>query len=179
LDRFGGERPDVIARAEALPFRDASFDAVLSTQLWGLVDEPSGIVREIVRVARPGARIWLSGPANWPYDSARAEHRFGAPDLPGLVKGLAVETILPEGGMLGLPFALWNIAVREATRAAERRVGAAGRILRGPAIVSYLVSNLAGRALERLAAAGPLASFLGYLDGRMPMNFLVVARKRT
>jgi SAM-dependent methyltransferase len=179
LDRLEGERPGVVARAEAMPFRDASFDAVLSTQLWGLVDEPSEVVREIVRVARPGARVWLSGPANWPYDSARAEHRFGAPDLPELVEGLDVVTILPEGGMVGLPFALWNIAVREATRAAERRLGVVGRFLRGPAVVSNFVSNLAGRALERLAAAGPLSGYLGYLDGRMPMNFLVVARKRS
>jgi hypothetical protein len=122
--------------------------------------------------------VWLSGPAHWPYDSARAEHRFGEPDLPELVRGLEVETILPQGGMLGLPFALWNVAVREATRAAERRLGVAGRVLRGPALLSNLLSNLGGRALERLAHAGPLSGFLGYLDGRMPMNFLVVARKR-
>lgn len=179
LDRLEEARPGVVARAEAMPFRDGSFDAVVSTQLWGLVDEPSELVREIARVAKPGARVWLSGPANWPYDSARAEHRFGAPDLPELAQELIVETILPEGGMLGLPFALWNIAVREATLAAERRLGVVGRVLRGPAVVSNFVSNLAGRALERLAAAGPLSDFLGYLDGRMPMNFLVVARKRS
>lgn len=179
LDRLEEERPDVVAGGETMPFGDASFDAVLCTQLWGLVDDPGGLVREIVRVARPGGRVWLSGPANWPYDSARAEHRFGAPDLPGLVEGLDVEELLPQGGMLGLPFALWNIGVREATRSAERRLGVAGRVLRGPATVSNFVSNLGGRALERLAATGPLSSFLGYLDARMPMNFLIVARKRT
>jgi SAM-dependent methyltransferase len=177
LDRIQEERPDVIASAERMPFRDGSFDAVLCTQLWGLVGDPGGLVREITRVARPGGRVWLSGPALWPYDSARAEHRFGEPDLPELVRGLEVETILPQGGMLGLPFALWNIAVREATRSAERRLGVAGRILLVPAVVSNFVSNLGGRTLERLAASGPLSSFLGYLDGRMPMNFLVVARK--
>jgi SAM-dependent methyltransferase len=179
LDRLEEERPGVAARAEAMPFRDGSFDAVLSTQLWGLVDDPRQVVREIVRVARPGASVWLSGPAHWPYDSSTAEHRFGAPDLPGLAEGLVVERILAEGGMLALPFALWNIVVREATLATGRRIGAVGWALRGPASVSNVLSNLAGRTLERLAESGPLSAFLGYLDARMPMNFLVVARKRS
>jgi hypothetical protein len=50
-------------------------------------------------------------------------------------------------------------------------------VLRVPASGAYLVSNLAGRLLERLAGRGPLAEFLGYLDRRLPMNFLVVAEK--
>jgi len=159
------------------PFRKAAPELVERVE--HRVRAPGALVREIVRVVRPGGWVWLSGPANWPYDSARAEHRFGAPDLPELARELVVETILPEGGMLGLPFALWNIAVREATRAAERRLGVVGRALRGPAVVSHFVSNVAGRTLERLASAGPLSDFLGYLDRRMPMNFLVVARRRS
>ncbi len=51
-----------IADAEALPFGDASFDAVLST--FGVMFAPNQpqVARELLRVTRPGGRIGL---ANW------------------------------------------------------------------------------------------------------------------
>jgi demethylmenaquinone methyltransferase/2-methoxy-6-polyprenyl-1,4-benzoquinol methylase len=47
----------VQGNAEALPFADASFDAVTATYLLRYVDDPAATVRELVRVARPGAPI--------------------------------------------------------------------------------------------------------------------------
>lgn len=49
----------VAGRAERLPFRDASFDAVTVTYLLRYVDDPDATLREIVRTARPGAVIAL------------------------------------------------------------------------------------------------------------------------
>ena len=46
-----------------------------------------------------------------------------------------------------------------------------------PAAALYVGSNLMGRALEILAAHGPLAPFLGYLDRRLPTNLLLVAER--
>lgn len=178
LDLREEQRPEIVARAESIPLASESVDAVLATQILGLLDDPVGAGREIARVLRPGGRLWLSCPAAWPYDSARVEHRFGEPELPGLVPGLTVTEIVPQGGMLALPFAIGNQAVREAAIAAERRLGAAGRILHGPAAVAYTISNLAGRLLERMADRRGRSGILGYLDARLPMNFLVVAEKR-
>jgi SAM-dependent methyltransferase len=55
-----------IADAEALPYADASFDAVLST--FGVMFAPDHVAsaRELLRVTRPGGRIGL---ANWTPDS--------------------------------------------------------------------------------------------------------------
>jgi SAM-dependent methyltransferase len=55
-----------IADAEALPYADASFDAVLST--FGVMFAPdhAASARELLRVTRPGGRIGL---ANWTPDS--------------------------------------------------------------------------------------------------------------
>lgn len=51
-----------VAAAEALPFPDGSFDAVLSTFGAMFAADPAAAARELVRVTRPGGRIGL---ANW------------------------------------------------------------------------------------------------------------------
>ena len=45
------------ARAERLPFPDASFDHLTFTYLLRYVDDPSAVMRELARVVRPGGRI--------------------------------------------------------------------------------------------------------------------------
>jgi demethylmenaquinone methyltransferase / 2-methoxy-6-polyprenyl-1,4-benzoquinol methylase len=46
-------------RAEALPFPDASFDALTVTYLLRYVDDPAATVRELARVVRPGGTVAL------------------------------------------------------------------------------------------------------------------------
>lgn len=46
-----------LARAEALPFGDASFDAVTFTYLLRYVDDVGATVRELVRVVKPGGTL--------------------------------------------------------------------------------------------------------------------------
>jgi demethylmenaquinone methyltransferase/2-methoxy-6-polyprenyl-1,4-benzoquinol methylase len=53
-----GERVELReARAEALPFEDASFDGLTFTYLLRYVDDPAATMRELARVVRPGARV--------------------------------------------------------------------------------------------------------------------------
>jgi demethylmenaquinone methyltransferase / 2-methoxy-6-polyprenyl-1,4-benzoquinol methylase len=44
-------------RAEALPFDDASFDALTFTYLLRYVDDPGQTMKELARVVRPGGRV--------------------------------------------------------------------------------------------------------------------------
>src|SRR6267378_4129117 len=52
-----GHIPFVRARAECLPFPDASFDHLTFTYLLRYVDDPAAVMRELARVVRPGGRI--------------------------------------------------------------------------------------------------------------------------
>lgn len=49
--------PAVLARAEALPFRDGTFDTAVSSLVFCSVDDPSAALAEIRRVLRPGGRL--------------------------------------------------------------------------------------------------------------------------
>ncbi len=56
--RERGPRVELIeAQAEALPFEDASFDALTFTYLLRYVDDPRATVAELARVLRPGGRV--------------------------------------------------------------------------------------------------------------------------
>jgi SAM-dependent methyltransferase len=60
---FGAARSSAIrfvaAGAEALPFRDGSFDLVVSRVSLPYTDVPAAL-REMARVLRPGGRVWIS-----------------------------------------------------------------------------------------------------------------------
>lgn len=170
-------RPEVAGRAERLPFAEGVFDAVLCTQVLELVSDPGETVREIGRVLASGGIVCLTTPGAYPYDSPVPGHRFGERQLRELFSGLTVIEILPQGGMMAAPFLLANVAAREVVLAARRRIGGAAVVLRPVAGAIHLVSNACGRLLEILASHGPLAPFLGALNRRFPMNFLVLAVK--
>lgn len=52
------ERVELVrGEAERLPFADERFDALTATYLLRYVDDPAGVLRELARVMRPGARL--------------------------------------------------------------------------------------------------------------------------
>jgi ubiquinone biosynthesis O-methyltransferase len=54
-----------LARAEALPFRECSFDLVTAITVLAFVPRPSVALREIARVLRPGGRLVLGDLGKW------------------------------------------------------------------------------------------------------------------
>lgn len=73
--RFVRERRPELAPAQAsitaLPFPDATFDAVLEITVVTCVPDDAGAVRELARVVRPGGALLLMEPA---FRSLRREH---------------------------------------------------------------------------------------------------------
>ena len=76
----------VQGRAEALPFEDASFDALTFTYLLRYVDDPAATLKELARVVRPGGTV--------------ASLEFGVPPgpLPRAAWKLYVRVGLPLAG---------------------------------------------------------------------------------
>jgi len=76
----GAATSDIIASAESIPVADRSFDAVLLTQVLEHVPSPTIVLRELLRVLRPGGFLFLTAPLVWevheaPFDFYRyTEH---------------------------------------------------------------------------------------------------------
>jgi demethylmenaquinone methyltransferase/2-methoxy-6-polyprenyl-1,4-benzoquinol methylase len=75
----------VEGQAEALPFADASFDALTFTYLLRYVEDPRATIRELARVVRPGGRVASLEFGVPPWAPARAAWRlYTAVGLPTL-----------------------------------------------------------------------------------------------
>ena len=66
----------VQGEAERLPFPDAAFDAVAVTYLLRYVDDPPAVLRELVRVVRPGGTLASMDFGVPPWAPARAAWRL-------------------------------------------------------------------------------------------------------
>jgi demethylmenaquinone methyltransferase/2-methoxy-6-polyprenyl-1,4-benzoquinol methylase len=124
--RFAGEpRVRLIeGEAEALPFADASFDALTFTYLLRYVEDPLATIRELGRVVRPGGRI--------------ASLEFGVPPLLPARAAWRIYTAI------GLP-ALGRLASREWAEV--------GRFL-GPSIRSFYERHPPARIVDYWRQAG-------------------------
>jgi len=63
-EQAGGS--DIVASLDALPVKDASFDAVLCTEVLEHLRAPETVLAELSRVLVPGGRLCLTVPFVWP-----------------------------------------------------------------------------------------------------------------
>jgi SAM-dependent methyltransferase len=90
---------DVVGVGEFLPFRSASFDVVLSTQVLGYATDPWGFASELHRVLVPGGGLFLSAPSLHPTHHDE-RWRFLPDGLRILLRAFDCVEIHPEGNSL-------------------------------------------------------------------------------
>jgi ubiquinone/menaquinone biosynthesis C-methylase UbiE len=61
----GARAVDIVASADAIPVNDATFDAVLLTQVLEHVAEPLAVLQELHRILAPEGRLYLTAPLAW------------------------------------------------------------------------------------------------------------------
>lgn len=91
---------DVFGDGNRLPFRDESFETVLSTEVLEHVRSPGALVREMARVLKPGGRVLLTVPFVQPLHELPSDfYRFTPSSVRALLEeaGLVVEQLEPRG----------------------------------------------------------------------------------
>ena len=122
---LGALGPTIFARAEALPFHDASVDTVLSMSVLKYVAEPRRLLEEACRVLRPGGVLMLEFTQNAPLDDEAREYfhftRYGARHL---LEGAGFETIdmIPIAGLWTAVGMSWIAALNRLNRGPTRVV---------------------------------------------------------
>jgi 2-polyprenyl-3-methyl-5-hydroxy-6-metoxy-1,4-benzoquinol methylase len=138
------ESTRVVGRLEALPFADASFDVVLSTEVVEHLPRPIDGIRELVRVLRPGGRLVVTTPNRaWhaavrvanalrlrPYEGL--EHWVGFAQLRDWTDALGID-VIEHRGFNGLP------TLHPRTHALNDRLDALGRTVLGRYMVNQLL----------------------------------------
>jgi SAM-dependent methyltransferase len=153
--------PDACADSSRLPFRNASFDTVLSTQVLEHVRDPLAMLLEAARVLRTGGHLVLTAPQTWPlHEEPHDYFRYTRYGLAHLCNAASLKplTITERGGGLLALAQLFSLLLYDAF---GRR-----RITRIPAKIVSAPVLWIGRALDRWI---PMP--------RLTLGYLLVARK--
>jgi SAM-dependent methyltransferase len=90
----GASKADVVASAESVPLPDASFDAVVLTQVLQHVPEPARVVAEQHRILRPGGRLLVTAPLVWELHEMPHDYfRYTEPGLRSLLRRTGFEQV--------------------------------------------------------------------------------------
>lgn len=173
--------PDVVADAVVLPFRSASFDTVLCTEVLEHVPEPEACVAELSRVLRPGGYLILTTPFfYWLHEQPRDFFRFTPFALERLATrhGLVPVHLAPRGDALAVVLDLWGKWCHRLLRGLARR-GPVAAPLVSLGRFAYVVPQRAYLRLRRASSRGAASGALSAraLGDVVALGYVIVARR--
>jgi SAM-dependent methyltransferase len=156
--------PDVFARGEQLPFRDASLDTVLGLSMLSYFEEPARMLEEAARVLRPGGHLVMEfTQMARMYAEVRDYWRFTPHGAAALLERAGLEPVefVPIGGL----WARVGLAMTDGLQRINR--GPTRVITELPVRALYVAIHLVFEALDRV-----------FFDPKDAIAHLVVARKQ-
>ncbi|HIH17017.1 MAG TPA: class I SAM-dependent methyltransferase [Candidatus Diapherotrites archaeon] len=107
--------PDVRGRGESLPFKPASFDVVLCTQVLQYFDDPFHAAREMHRVLKKNGVAFVSAPGTYPlFDPPNPKWRFMPHGFQRLFAGFSSVEVRPLGGFIQCYFQILALLAKHA-----------------------------------------------------------------
>jgi SAM-dependent methyltransferase len=141
----GARRADVIASLDDLPLPDASFDAVLCTQVLEHVGDPAAVLAELRRILRPGGGLWLTVPLTWPLHEEPFDFfRYTPYSLASLLEGAGFVSadVVPRNGYFATVAQLMRIAGVAVGWPDDRHLGTRARVYEDLALLADQLERL-------------------------------------
>jgi SAM-dependent methyltransferase len=147
-------KPTVYGNGLELPFRDSTFDTVLSFSVLEVMSEPGRCVSEISRVLNPGGVLIVQTWVAWGCPEASELRRFTSHGLRDLAEGngLVVEALTPLTGV-------WGTLAQRASHYLFS--GSVSENMRGWMVVPMGVVAFAASVIDK--AFGKQGDTIGYL----------------
>jgi ubiquinone/menaquinone biosynthesis C-methylase UbiE len=167
-------QPDYVCDLAEIPVDDGRFDHVLLTQVLEHLPDPAAVLRELHRVMKPGATLWLTAPFFYviherPYDFYRYTP-FGLRRLLADAGFEVRELAWLEGYLSTLSHQAWVLSKSLPADRASYGGGLEGLAL---SLVAKAGRRVAARAVGVLSAL----DLRHKLTAGMPKNFRVVATR--
>ncbi|OGE16786.1 hypothetical protein A2769_01355 [Candidatus Daviesbacteria bacterium RIFCSPHIGHO2_01_FULL_37_27] len=175
----GGYKPEVLANAKKLPFKNNMFDIALLLQVLEHVDDPGKVVKEAARVLKPNGVLIISIPFFYPlHDMPYDFGRYTKTALKSFIDGahLRIIKIETQGGFFEFWLQMLNTFLIKRINDMFKNLNLPTIILLIPTIILavplILVNNFLILIIKRLSQVVPR-----YPD-YFPLDYLVVARKK-
>ena len=175
-------RPDVVYSGGTLPFRDASFDTVLSVQVLEHTPRPAALLAEMCRVLAPDGLLILTAPFQFRlHEQPHDYFRYSPHGLRHLCAeaGLEVFEVVPLGS-------LWTVIGHKLNSYLSLRVARAGQLAQKMGKLGHEAPQSDGVRWWTLPLVGPsvvtIAAGARLMDRWFPdpeesLGFLVLARR--
>jgi SAM-dependent methyltransferase len=177
----GRGRPDVVYSGRRLPFRDASFETVLSVQVLEHTPWPGALVAEMSRVLTPDGLLILTAPFQFRlHEQPHDYFRYSPHGLRQLCAdaGLEVLEVVPQGS-------LWTVIGHKLNSYLSLRVARAGQLAQQLGKLGHEAPQSAGVRWWTLPVVGPSIVTIAagarlmdrwFADPEESLGFLVLAR---
>ena len=159
-----------------IPVEDNRFDSIVFTQVMEHLPEPTMVLKELLRVAKPGATLFYSGPLTFhehekPYDFYRYT-QFGVRHL-FETAGWEIVELRPLDSYLSTVAYHLNYMARNLPRK-RAEYGAGGR-----GLIAYILLKPFKRMARHMSSVvAKAAARHRYNTTGHPMNYMSIARKR-